>query len=37
MVGNLSASDVVTIIVVASFTLAGLGAYIFRPKKKNKS
>lgn len=36
MIGNLSATDVFTIIVVGSFVLGGLGAYIFRPKKKKQ-
>lgn len=36
MIGNLSAGEIVTIIVVASLTLGGLGAYVFRPKKKKQ-
>lgn len=28
--------EVVIIITVASFVLAGIGAYIFRPKKKKQ-
>ena len=29
--------EIVIIIVVTSLVLAGIGAYVFRPKKKNKS
>lgn len=30
-------AEIVIIIVVTSFVLAGIGTYVFRPKKKNKS
>ena len=34
---DLSPQAIVAIIVIGSLGLGGLGAYIFRPKKKKKS